>query len=225
MGHVRKETGVEAEMGTVLDEFALQRNVQHLVRRLESLSSNRDGRTFCFFGIYGQQGVTALLKGVYGALVDLEIGEVLFLEANGHNPSFRSVFGLKSAVGFSELVSGKCSPQDIECSKNNSSVRIAPFGNKSGNASRLFGRSEIERVLGDLRKAFKFVMIDGPPLYAGGELPVLAQACDFCYPVMASGALHEKAAAKAVQILRDSECTIDGVILTRIPQVIPKWLY
>ena len=142
---------------------------------------------------------------------------VLIVDGDMRRPSLSKYLDLVGAVGFSTLLSGAASLDDVLQDSKFPRLTVLTAGAAPPNPSELVSSMSAKKVLSDLRERFDFVIIDTPPLLAVTDGAVLAAESDGAIVLVRAGKTKREQLAQGVGILNDIGATVLGSVLTMVP--------
>jgi capsular exopolysaccharide synthesis family protein len=142
---------------------------------------------------------------------------VLLVDGDMRRPSLSRYLDLVGAVGFSTLLSGAASLDDVLQESKFPRLTLLTAGATPPNPSELVGSMAAKKVLRDLRERFDFVIVDTPPLLAVTDGAVLAAESDGAIVLVRAGKTKLEQLAQGVGILDDVGATVLGSVLTMVP--------
>jgi capsular exopolysaccharide synthesis family protein len=91
-----------------------------------------------------------------------------------------------------------------------------PAGPKSPNPTQLLSSTAMESMLGELRKRFKFVVIDSPPILPVADGMILSTFVDGVVFIVESGVTGRNALTRARKILHNSGANVLGIVFNKV---------
>jgi capsular exopolysaccharide synthesis family protein len=98
--------------------------------------------------------------------------------------------------------------------QNGLSVMLA--GRVPPNPAELLGTSAVPKLLKAASEMFDHVVIDGPPVLALADAPLLAKSADGTVFVVESGSTRSSQARQAIERLRMVRAHLVGAVLTKL---------
>jgi capsular exopolysaccharide synthesis family protein len=191
------------------------------------LKSKQDNlRVINFVSSHSGEGTTTVVVNFIRFLLETEASsEVLLIDANLHHPSLHLEFNIPPSPGLNDVLWNKAKLSDAVFKIGSSNIYLVPSG-----SSLSFDPSNIESkrystIFSQLNKNFKYLFIDSPPLLDSSVALVLASIADMTFIVIQAHRTQWEVAVKAKNYLNHYNCDIGGVILNRVLQPIPEWIY
>ncbi len=150
------------------------------------------------------------------ALAEAEHNVVL-IDGDLRRPRLAKYIGLVGSVGFSSVLSGGASLDEVLQRTKFPRLTVLTAGPIPPNPSELLGSLAAKNLLGELRARFDYVIIDSSPLLAVTDAAVLAADADGALVVARAGGTKRDHLAHAVGMLHDVDATVLGAVLTMMP--------
>lgn len=107
------------------------------------------------------------------------LGEkTLLVDADLKLPSVHRVFGINRGPGLSDILTGQKRLDDAIVSSGIEGMDILPAGPDAPNPVELLESGKMDEVIAELRRRYRHVVIDAPPLYGMSDSYVLARKID-----------------------------------------------
>lgn len=150
-----------------------------------------------------------------------EIGKagkrVLLIDVDLRKSAYVMRYKVKQKVkGLSEFLSGQASENEIRYFTNFQNVDIIFSGPSAPNPSELLEDPAFGELMKKVRMEYDFVLLDTPPIMTVIDAAVIAKESDGAILVVESGRVSYKAAQKALEQLRKSECKVLGAVLNKV---------
>jgi capsular exopolysaccharide synthesis family protein len=150
---------------------------------------------------------------------------ILLIDANLQHPVLHLEFDVPAAPGLKDVLLDKAKLSDVTYKIDASDIYLIPNGN-----SMTYETSNIEQkiyasIFSKLYDRFEYIFIDSPPLLESPSSLALATSADITLLVIEAHRTQWEVAKKAQNYLNHYNCPIGGVILNRVLQPIPDWLY
>lgn len=150
-----------------------------------------------------------------------EIGKagksVLLIDADLRKSAYVVRYKVKRSIkGLSEFLSGQASESEIKYTTNFQNVDIIFSGPSAPNPSELLEDPSFGELMKRVRTEYDFVLLDTPPIMTVIDAAVIAKESDGAVLVIESGRVSYKAAQKALDQLRKSDCKVLGAVLNKV---------
>lgn len=152
------------------------------------------------------------------ALAIAEAGQnVILVDGDFRRPRLSNYLDLIGGVGFSSVLSGGASLDDVIQSTKFPRLNVLAAGPIPPNPSELLGSLAAKNTLDELRKRFDYVILDSSPLLAVTDGTILAAESDGTLIVARAGKTKREHLIHAVGALHDVGATVLGAVLTMMP--------
>ena len=100
-----------------------------------------------------------------------------------------------------------------------------PTGPLPPNPADLLSSHKVAEAIAELRKRFKFIVIDSPPVMAATDAVILSVQTDGVLLVVRSGETPKEAFTRTRDLLISVKCNILGVVLNAVDSSSPNYYY
>jgi len=139
---------------------------------------------------------------------------VLLIDGDMRRPSLHKYLSLVGSVGFSTVLSGGASLDDVLQKTQFPRLTVLTAGSIPPNPSELLGSLAAKKILGELRDRFDYAIIDSSPLLAVTDGAILAAEVDGTILLVRAGKTKRDQLAHSVKMLTDVGATILGAVLS-----------
>lgn len=144
-------------------------------------------------------------------------GEVLLVDCDLRKPGIAPALSLGNERGLSTVLTGKYSLnsclQTFSGLPNLSALTSGPL---PPNPAELLSSARMAEVLEELRRRFRHIVIDSPPLLMVTDATILATLCEGVILLVESGITPRKAVIRACRVLQSAGAKILGVALNKV---------
>lgn len=142
---------------------------------------------------------------------------VLLIDADLRKSAYIVRYKVKRSVkGLSEFLSGQASESEIKYTTNFQNVDIIFSGPSAPNPSELLEDPAFGELMKKVRMEYDFVLLDTPPVMTVIDAAVIAKESDGAVLIVESGRVSYKAAQKALEQIRKSDCKVLGAVLNKV---------
>ncbi len=166
-----------------------------------------------------------LASRVGEVLASQDIGTVCVLDANLHDPSVHQYFGIENGSGLTTALQNDGPVESFARRLPNCNLAVITAGEYVPNWSSLLASELMLRRIGDLRKFFDFLLIEGPPLKNFGSSLVLAHLVDGMVLMVEANSTKRELVQQVRTELENSNVRILGTVLNNRKFPIPEALY
>jgi receptor protein-tyrosine kinase len=150
------------------------------------------------------------------ALAEAEQNVVL-VDGDLRRPRIAKYLGVLGSVGMSNALSGAAPLTEVLQKTKYPQLTVLAAGPTPPNPSELLGSRTAEKMFGELRTQFDYVIIDSAPLLAVTDGAVLAANADGALVVVRAGKTKRDQLRHAMGMLNDVGATLLGGVLTMMP--------
>ena len=142
---------------------------------------------------------------------------VVLVDGDLRRPRLAKYLDLVGSVGFSAVISGGASLDDVLQKTKFPQLTVLTAGTIPPNPSELLGSLAAKKMFGDLRAKFDYVIVDSSPLLAVTDGAILAAQADGAIIAVRAGKTKREQLAHAIGMLRDVDAKVLGAVLTMLP--------
>lgn len=197
-----------------------------IYKKITNIHPEGHAGVFSFTSCRAKEGVTTVLLNLLRYIKQQNIGKkILVIDANMQAPALHSAFRLRNAPGLSDILNGRVGLSEGVQKVNGDALSVI----LSGEAPEgMFGGITYEKfneLICEAKPTYDYILIDSAPILTSTDFLSSSGVSDAVFMVIQSLKVQREAALKAKSLLLDNNCIIGGVILNRVQQVIPAWLY
>ncbi len=150
---------------------------------------------------------------------------ILLVDANLQRPVLHLEFNVPFTPGLKDVLLHKAKLSDVTYKIDSSDIYLIPNGNSPNFEAANIEQKMYANTFSKLRKQYQYIFIDSPPLLESPASLSLATSADITFLVIRAHKTQWEVAQKAKNYLNQYDCPIGGVILNRVSQPIPDWIY
>ena len=174
-----------------------------------------------------QEGKTTAASNL--AITLAQLGDrTLLLDADLRKPGVRRALNLPSGreLGLSSYLAGVSTLHDVIVPHATiENLEAIPTGPIPPNPADLLSSRRMSEAIEDLRKQYKFVVIDSPPIMAATDAVILSALTDGVLLVVWSGETPKEAFTRSRDLLAGVKGRLLGVILNGVDSGAPDYYY
>lgn len=141
----------------------------------------------------------------------------LLIDADLRHPGIAASLNLGNGKGLASFLTGAHSIEEVlRQFPPVPTLWALPTGPKPPNPAQLLSSCAMESMLRELRKQFKFLVIDSPPVLPVADAMVLSTFVDGVVFVIESGATVRGAVTRARKILQNVGANVLGIVLNKV---------
>ncbi|MGH9733673.1 MAG: GumC family protein [Candidatus Acidiferrales bacterium] len=152
----------------------------------------------------------------------------LLLDSDLRKPGIRRALNLPAGneVGLSSYLAGVCTLDEVIAPhptiKNLSALTTGPT---PPSPADLLSSHRMREGIAELRRRFKFIVIDSPPVMAATDAVILSALTDGVLLVVRSGETPKEAFTRSRDVLASVKCRMLGVVLNAVNAGAPDYYY
>jgi succinoglycan biosynthesis transport protein ExoP len=152
----------------------------------------------------------------------------LLIDSDLRRPGVSKVLGMNGTVrnGLSSYLAGVCEIDACTCPYPGvPMLSVMPSGPIPPNPADLLSSQRLVEAIEQLRRSYKFVVIDSPPIMLATDAVILSTWSDGVLLVARSGETPKGAFSRAQELLLSVKCRLLGVILNAVNTSGPDYYY
>jgi capsular exopolysaccharide synthesis family protein len=166
-----------------------------------------------------------LTSRVGEVLANQDMGTVCVVDANLHEPSVHQYFGIENGAGLTTALQNDSSVESFARRLPHCNLAVVTAGEYVPNWSSLLASEMMVSRVGELRRFFDFVLIEGPPLKNFGSSLLLAHLVDGIILMVEANSTRRELVQQVRTELENSNVRILGAVLNNRKFPIPEALY
>src|ERR1700733_530094 len=166
--------------------------------RLEQLQATRVIQTVLVASPSPGDGKSFTARNLALAEAQLADNPTLLCDFDLRSPILHSVFRIDRSPGISDYLLGKADLHEAMRRIGNSDLFVMPAGQAVINPLELLHLKEVRRLMDRLRNAFRWILLDSPPLLAASDANLLAGLADGALLVARIGFTTQDSMSRAI---------------------------
>jgi capsular exopolysaccharide synthesis family protein len=155
-----------------------------------------------------------------------QLGRTCLIDGDLRRPAITRAFGMNETVGLSEVLSGSILLADVLVPASKTpNLWILPSGQPTESPADVLASDRINKLCSELRGEFNYVVVDSPPVIRFSDARFLSQFADEVVLVGRYGVTTRRALQRSVELLREIEAPVAGVVLNAIDLSSPDYHY
>jgi polysaccharide biosynthesis transport protein len=142
--------------------------------------------------------------------------KVLLIDCDMRRPRVHKIFDLERDKGMSSILVGSSSLTETLVPSGIANLDIIPAGPVPPNPAEIIGSTKMKQLIEGLRKKYKRIIIDSPPITAVTDSVVLAQAVDGVILVIKAGETPRQIVQNGLMQLQAANAHILGAVLNGV---------
>jgi capsular exopolysaccharide synthesis family protein len=208
----RKEPAISFDS----DNSAIAEAFRKLRTNLQFLAVDNPPRVIVITSSVPNEGKSTTAINIALALAEGD-HNVLLIDGDLRRPRLDKYLDLVGMVGLSTVLAGRASIDDVLQKTRFPNLTVLTSGAVPPNPSELLGSLAAQKVFGELRSRFDYVVVDSCPLLAVTDAAILAADADGVLLVVRFGETKREQLTHAVRNLRDVGAPLLGAISSMTP--------
>ncbi|WP_339069171.1 CpsD/CapB family tyrosine-protein kinase [Pseudomonas idahonensis] len=187
---------------------------------------DRELRVILLTAANRNSGITSSSLSMVSELARTSRGRVLLVDTSLSDNSLTRRLDLGERPGFLDLALADTPPLLAQCIESSDELGFdfLPLGRRQQYAERLTPEL-LQELLQALAADYRFVIIDGDPVYSSGDILTLSTQVDGVVLVVRSEETRWEVAQAAAQRLIQAEAKLIGSVFNARKYYMPKWVY
>jgi capsular exopolysaccharide synthesis family protein len=211
-----KKLGAEPAISFDTDNSSAAEAFRKLRTNLQFLSVDNPPRVIVITSASPSEGKSTTAINIALALAEAEQNVVL-VDGDLRRPRIATYLDVVGSVGLSNALSGAAPLTEVLQTTKYPQLSVLAAGPTPPNPSELLGSRTAEKLFGELRTQFDYVIIDSAPLLAVTDGAVLAARADGALVVVRASKTKRDQLRHAMGMLNDVGATVLGGVLTMMP--------
>lgn len=145
----------------------------------------------------------------------VQFGKVLVIDADLRRPTLHKNFALPvGTAGLANYLAGTATLD--ECLRSTDTIDLLPAGAVPPNPQELLMSSRLEKLLGELRERYDYIIVDSPPCMAVSDAIILSGLVDSAIYVVKANSTAIPVAQRGIGQLLQKNAAILGVVLNQV---------
>jgi len=149
--------------------------------------------------------------------------KVIVMDCDLRRPNLHRLFALEQGKGLSELLQGKTNFQDCLKSIPLENLKVMTSGQEIQNPSELLESPYFQEVITEARHCSDLLIADCAPVIPVSDPLIIGPLMDGVILVLKAGFTQREIGKRAVEILRDSQVNLLGVIMNNMNEILPYY--
>ena len=141
--------------------------------------------------------------------------KVLLVDCDMRKPSIHKKFKISNAAGTAELLLRKRLFEEV-ANKYNENLTIITAGKIPPNPSEMLASRAMTAFIKEMKKEFKYIILDTPPLQAVTDAQVLSTKADGVLLVVRAGSTKREMVFNSVDLIKKVQGKVIGTVLNGV---------
>jgi succinoglycan biosynthesis transport protein ExoP len=170
-------SNAHAEKGFLIQRAAFEDSVHYLCRNM-ILSAGQDLRVVAVTSAVSGEGKTSLSAQLAISLAQCCQEPVVLVDADVRAPDMHEIYDVPLCPGLTGVMLGECDLPSAIRATSMPNVYVLPAGQAKSHPHLLLHQGRLETLLAELRRDYRYVVLDTPPVLAVGESLSVCAAAD-----------------------------------------------
>lgn len=171
------------------------------------------------------EGASTIAVNLSGIFAQESTGETLVIDANLRNSSLEKVYGVKKAPGLTDIVVEEVDIVAAISTTKIKNLKVLTAGNPVSNPTSVLNSEKLSNLLDNLKKSFKYIIIDSAPIMPFSDSVYLSSKVDIILLVIEAERTRWEIIQEAIQKLSLDENKVLGTVLNKKKSHIPSVIY
>lgn len=219
--------GVPAQSSGGFLDLKNRKQLGDLTKNIINLRQKNQSKAFIFASCRPGEGVSTVIANLitYFKLYQPEC-KVLVVDANFRAPALHRMLNLRLGPGLAEILLGQATLDEaVQGHDPQGVVHALSCGEGYKELDGNIMQERFAALLAEAKGRYDCILIDSSPIMASTDTLSTAAAADGLFLIIQFLKVQAEVALKAKSLLVNNECTVCGVVLNRVLQVIPAWMY
>ena len=169
------------------------------------------------------EGASSVASGLAGAMARNPRMRILLVDADTRRPSLHRTFGITGKLGLALLAAD--SSQNLEAVRSPQAENLLVVASESRGTSlaKILDSPDFPRLVAQWRDQYHHIIFDAPAIFEETAALRLATMADAVILVLKAESLPWGVARRAVELLRDAQAPLAGVVLNGL-RPLPSWV-
>jgi len=183
-------------------------------------------KVFNFVSSRGREGTSTVVANLLDYINSRAIEKkILVIDTNLQSPNLHKIFNIpQNSYGLIDIFNNRIGAREA-ITPISSNIFFLCCGKGNVRINDSIEQENFLKLLQYCRQEFDYILIDCPPVLSSPDALSIAPAADITFLIIRSAKVQRPVVEKAKILLQNDECQIGGVILNRVQQVIPGWVY
>lgn len=167
-------------------------------------------------------------KSTLASLLAIEVShrynkKVILMDCDLRRPILHHLFALERSKGMAELLLGKANFQDCLKFTSLESLKVMTSGQEIQNPSELLESLYFGEVITEAKHYSDLLVIDSAPIIPVSDPLIIGAFTDGAILVLKAGHTQREIGKRAVEILKNSQVNLLGVIMNNMKEILPYY--
>jgi capsular exopolysaccharide synthesis family protein len=177
----------------------------------------RDMQVLAVCSAVSREGKTSLSSQLAVSIARSSGEKTLLIDADMRAPNISQVFDIPNEIGLANVLAKENSLEEAIHKGYSELLHLFPAGQLTTSPHKLVGDDSFHRIIDELRKDYRYIIVDTPPILAAGESLVLSVAADAALVCAMRNHSRAEQVREAYTRLERADANPIGVVLNGVP--------
>lgn len=182
-------------------------------------------KTFMVTSCRSGEGKTTTALNMARALIEEAGKRVLLVDGNHESPNLHRNFGIKSDLGFSDLIHGRTTVDQLLSRLQVADLTVMPYGGMGTRNLDFYRAPHFKTILDSLIVNFDLLIMDGPSVFGKQDQGTISAAFDGVILVIECEKTPWEVVQSGKQRMEEMGARFLGAVMNKRKYYIPRGLY
>lgn len=219
----RLSDGNRGDARYLRDQLTFEESVDALRLALMLTPEVREMRSLAITSAVTREGKSSLASSLAASLAKCVREPILLIDADMRCPSLHEAFNTPLAPGLADVLGGERRIPETIIATAGGAVHFVPAGSMKTNPHGLLQRGDFSALIGDLKAAYRYIIIDTPPVLAASEALLIASIAEGTLVSTMRDRSRGPQFRMACHRLAGAGATLVGTVINGLP--VRTWAY
>jgi capsular exopolysaccharide synthesis family protein len=163
------------------------------------------------------EGKTSLASQLAVSVASATGQPTLLIDGDMRSPDIHRIFDVENSPGLAELLKGEVACEDAIETGFSDTLHLLTAGHLSTSPHRLLSNGEFSQLIDQLRKQYRYIIVDTPPILPASESLLISRAADAAVLCVRRDFSRLAQVTEACQRLQAAGVKTAGAVLNGIP--------
>jgi capsular exopolysaccharide synthesis family protein len=177
----------------------------------------RDMKVLAVTSSTNREGKTSVAVQLAVSLARASGEPTLLIDGDMRSPDIHNLLNIPLNPGLGDVLAEQCSLKDAIVTDWSEALHLLPAGKLHASPHTLLGNGVVDPLFEEVRRSYRYIVVDTPPVLAAGEALVLARAADASLLCAMRDVSRLDQIRKTHQRLQAAGARPVGIVLSGIP--------
>jgi succinoglycan biosynthesis transport protein ExoP len=177
----------------------------------------KDAQVIAVTSASSREGKTSISAQLAVSIARASGHKTLIVDGDMRSPDLHIIFDAEDGKGLADVLTGSCTLDEVIVPTHSPNLDLLPAGHLRTSPHKLVSTSFSNGMLTELRKRYRYVVIDTPPLLSAAESLVMAKAADVSLVCAMRDVSRIDQVERAYGRLLEVDAKPAGIVLNGVP--------